>query len=157
MPKFFVQFADQRGFRGFARLDLAARKFPQPGQRFARRALGQKHAAVDVDQGDGRNQKRSSRPVIGVDVDVAVGQIAGPDRAFRAGPRPRSTAITSSSLLHVGGAVLFAVVRVAPAFFGHQNIAEPDASAGHGRPRRRICRWRPRCGPSSDLARQWRF
>ena len=88
----FAQFADQRPFRRLAGLDLAAGKFPQPGHRFACGTLRDQHTSVDIEQCDGgdknsrqighfRRARRhpGSGPVIGIDVDVAVRQIAGPD------------------------------------------------------------------------------
>ena len=45
-----IQFADQSRLRPFARLDLAARKFPQARHRFSVGALRQQHASVGIDQ-----------------------------------------------------------------------------------------------------------
>jgi hypothetical protein len=51
-----MQLADQRRLRRLARLDLAARKFPEPGHRLARRSPRQQHAAVGIDERDGRDE-----------------------------------------------------------------------------------------------------
>ena len=50
IAKFFPQLAHQRDFGRLAGGDLAARKFPQTGQRFAFRALGKQDPAVGVDE-----------------------------------------------------------------------------------------------------------
>jgi len=49
-PQFLAQFADQRGFRPFVVLDLAAGEFPQSRHHFALRALLDKQPAVSIDQ-----------------------------------------------------------------------------------------------------------
>ena len=54
---FLEHFPDDRFLGRFALLHLAARKFPQAGQRLAFRALRKQHAAVGVDQRHGRNQE----------------------------------------------------------------------------------------------------
>jgi hypothetical protein len=56
MSQLFLQLADQRGLGRLAGFDLAAGELPQAGQRLALRALRQKHAAIGVDQGDGRDE-----------------------------------------------------------------------------------------------------
>lgn len=55
-PQFLVKFADERGLGGFTRFDLAAREFPETGHGFAGRSLGEQHAAVGVDEGDGGDE-----------------------------------------------------------------------------------------------------
>jgi len=52
-PQFLAQFADETLFGPLARLQLAAGELPQARQLFARRALGDQHAPVDVDERDG--------------------------------------------------------------------------------------------------------
>ena len=54
--QFLVQLADQGGFGGFTRLDLAARLLPQTGHGLAFRALCQQHAPIGIDQGHSRNK-----------------------------------------------------------------------------------------------------
>ena len=51
--QFFLQFADQGLFWGFAGLDLAAGKFPQACHALSFGALGQKDATIHVNKGDG--------------------------------------------------------------------------------------------------------
>ena len=48
--QFFGQFANQCGFGGFARLDLAAGEFPQARHRPALRPLLDQHTAISIDQ-----------------------------------------------------------------------------------------------------------
>src|SRR5690625_788227 len=48
--KLLVQFADQAGLWGLARLDLAAGEFPEPRHRPAFRAFRQQNPAISVDQ-----------------------------------------------------------------------------------------------------------
>ena len=57
-PQFLVQFTDQRGFGGFALLDLTARKFPQARHRFAFGALRQQHPPICVNQRNSRDQNQ---------------------------------------------------------------------------------------------------
>ena len=52
----FFKLADQRPFRRLAVMHLAAGKFPKPGHGLALRPLSQQHAAVGVDQRDGRHE-----------------------------------------------------------------------------------------------------
>ena len=59
--QFLVEFADQAGLRGFARLDLSAGKLPQAGHRLVRRPLRQQNAAVRVDQRHRRDQDHAPR------------------------------------------------------------------------------------------------
>ncbi len=54
----FGQFANQRLFRPLARIDLAAGEFPEIGELLALGALGDQHAVVGVDQGDGDDQQQ---------------------------------------------------------------------------------------------------
>ena len=54
--EFFVQFADQAFLRRFPRIDLAARKLPESGERLAFRALSQQHPAIGIDQRTGRHK-----------------------------------------------------------------------------------------------------
>ena len=54
--EFFPKLADQSRFRGFVRVELAAGKFPEPGQCLAFRALRDQDALVGVDQGAGDDQ-----------------------------------------------------------------------------------------------------
>ncbi len=62
--EFLGELANQRRLGRLSRLHLAAGKFPQPGEVLARRALGEQHAAVDVDQHDRRDQDdRERRPL----------------------------------------------------------------------------------------------
>src|SRR5712671_7149047 len=58
---FLVQFADQRCFRTFAGLDLAAGKLPQARERLALRPLRDQHALVGVDQRAGDHQDEIDR------------------------------------------------------------------------------------------------
>ena len=55
-PDFLGELADERRFRPLARLDLAAGKFPQAGERLALRPLRDQDASVDIDQGDGDDE-----------------------------------------------------------------------------------------------------
>ena len=48
--KLLAKFARQRLLRPLARVDLAAGKLPQAGKLLSRRALGEQHAAIGVDQ-----------------------------------------------------------------------------------------------------------
>ena len=57
--QFLLQFPDQRFFGPFARLDLAAGKFPQACHRLACGPLREQHAAVGIDQGAGGDQNDS--------------------------------------------------------------------------------------------------
>ena len=50
------ELADQRRLGRLARMHLAAGKFPEPGERLARRTLGQQHPPVGVDQRDRRDE-----------------------------------------------------------------------------------------------------
>ena len=54
--EFLGELADQRRLRRFTRVDLAARKLPQPGHGLARRALGEQHPPVGVDQRHRRHE-----------------------------------------------------------------------------------------------------
>jgi len=74
----------------FAGLDLAARKLPKTSHGFAGRALCQKHAPVHIDQGNRRGPIQSSRTIVRVDFDIAVGQVAVQTVALPS-PSPRST------------------------------------------------------------------
>ena len=55
--KLLVELADQAGFRGFAFLNLTARKLPQPCQLFTLRPFGNEHAPIDVDQRRGGDEQ----------------------------------------------------------------------------------------------------
>jgi hypothetical protein len=57
----FPQFAHQRGFARFARLALAARKLPQPGQVAAVAAPRQQDAAARIGDDRGHDVDRSGR------------------------------------------------------------------------------------------------
>ena len=61
--EFLAKLADQRRFRGLARVDLAAGKLPQPRHGFAFRALGQQNAPVGVDQHHRRDEDEGRRRV----------------------------------------------------------------------------------------------
>jgi hypothetical protein len=78
--QFLVQFPDECFFRPLAALDLAAGKFPKPGHRLAFGPLRDEHAAVGVDEGTRGNENdlggHDLRPVIAIDGDVFLGQIA---------------------------------------------------------------------------------
>lgn len=89
----FLQFPDQGRLRGFARLKLAAGKFPQPFHGLAGWTLGQQDPPVAIDQGDrrhqdkrqrGRGEEARSTAVTAVNVDVAVREIAGPHHGLAA-------------------------------------------------------------------------
>src|SRR5262249_48000607 len=54
--KFLLHLADDRIFRPFSRLDLAARELPEPGHRFALGTSGQQHPFVRVDERASRHQ-----------------------------------------------------------------------------------------------------
>jgi SAM-dependent methyltransferase len=60
-PELLVQLADQRRFRPFAGLQLAAGKFPQAGQRLAFRPLCNQHAAVGINQSAGDDENHFHR------------------------------------------------------------------------------------------------
>ena len=60
-PKLLFKFSDERGFRGFARFDLAAGKFPQPRQRFACRTPLNQYATILSDQRRGDNEEYCQR------------------------------------------------------------------------------------------------
>jgi len=51
-PCFFLAFADGGGLGRFARLDFAAGKFPEAGERDARRALADQEPPFMLDDGD---------------------------------------------------------------------------------------------------------
>ncbi len=57
-PQFLVQFPDQRRFRPFAVLDLAARKLPKAFQRFSLRALRDQHPAIRIDERNGDDKQK---------------------------------------------------------------------------------------------------
>jgi hypothetical protein len=57
--KFLLQFTDQRRFRRFAGLHLAAGKLPKACHRPARGPPCDKHAPIDVDKRDGRNEEKA--------------------------------------------------------------------------------------------------
>jgi hypothetical protein len=61
IAEFLVQLADQRVLRTFSRLDLAAREFPQAGQRPPLRALGDQHGALSIEQSAGRDDDEAPR------------------------------------------------------------------------------------------------
>ena len=69
-----------------------------------------------------------SRAIIGVDVDVAVGQITGPDLGFACADA-KIDADHQFLLLHVGAGRILGIARRAPAIFGHDDIAKPDRQA----------------------------
>ena len=67
--QFLEQLAAQRGFRRLAGLDFAAGKLPQPGHGAARRAAGDQHAVVDVDDrrsGDKQDGQAHAQPIADV-------------------------------------------------------------------------------------------
>src|SRR5262249_34842799 len=51
-----VEFADERLLGPLARLDLAAREFPQARHWFARRTLRDQHASIRIDEGASGDQ-----------------------------------------------------------------------------------------------------
>ena len=55
-PQFLLQLPDQGLLGPFARLDLAAGKFPQARHRLACRTLRDQHAPVRIDQGASGNE-----------------------------------------------------------------------------------------------------
>ena len=56
--EFFLQFADQGDFGRFALFYFAARKFPEPRERFSLGALGEEDPPVCVDESYGRDEQR---------------------------------------------------------------------------------------------------
>ena len=57
--EFLVELADQRGFRRLAGMHLAAGKFPETGQSFPGRPLGEQYPAVGIDERHRRDQTRA--------------------------------------------------------------------------------------------------
>lgn len=57
--QFFIQFANEAGFRRLAGLDLAAWKLPKARQLLALRALADQHPAIGIDQGGGRDKQQA--------------------------------------------------------------------------------------------------
>ncbi len=55
--QFFLQLADQRRFRPFSGLDLAAWKFPESRQHLSFRPLANQHPAIRVNKGNRCNKK----------------------------------------------------------------------------------------------------
>ena len=139
--QFLVQFADQAGFRGLTRLLPCRRGIPRARPSTCPRAVcASKHAAIAVDQCDGGDEHDAgpaphpsppprgegnaprpsarwcSRPVVGVDGDVAVRQIAGPD-----GRLTRADADIDADFklgpLHVFGTRILGVIRTRPSHF----------------------------------------
>jgi hypothetical protein len=51
-----VEFADERRLRPLAGIELSAGELPEPGQRLARRALGDQHAMIRIDERAGDDQ-----------------------------------------------------------------------------------------------------
>ncbi len=51
--QFFIQLANQSGFRSFPRLNLASRELPEAGHRLAFRSLLHENSAILVNQGGG--------------------------------------------------------------------------------------------------------
>src|ERR1700733_837488 len=56
--QFLLQFSDQTFFRALSGLDLAARKLPKTGHRFAFRTLGDEHTSVRIDERTGGDQDK---------------------------------------------------------------------------------------------------
>ena len=80
-----LEFPHQRGFRGFARVNLSAGKLPKSGQGFARRSLSDQDAAVDIDESDGGSdclaRTMSAIAEQAPSVSLSIDELLSPSRA----------------------------------------------------------------------------